>query len=102
MISSSIIIRLFVICVSFWLLIINAHISYIEEGVPEKLIALYGIVMNVSESGDKTILTLINGDDEWKILFDNPDSLPDIGRAVIVLARDTSDAMLLGISYDYP
>lgn len=101
MISSSIIARMIIACAFAWILIISACESRTEGSVPEELLALYGIVTDISESGGTATLTLANGADEWRIIFEDSDRLPDIGRAVIVLARDTHESTLLGASFNY-
>lgn len=102
MASAPVIVRLLVVCALSWVLIINACIPHTGEIGSEEWLAFYGIVTDISESGGGAILTLSSGADVRKILFNDSDRLPDIGRAVIVLARADPGGMLLGISYDYP
>lgn len=104
MISLHIIVRLLAACALMWSLLIGICASVSDDISSEELVALYGIVSDVKESGaqETMILTLVNGLNAWDITFRGFSDLPERGRAVIVLTKYAPGKSLEAFSYNYP
>lgn len=104
MISPYIIIRLLVACALMWSSLTGICASVSDDINSEELIALYGIVSDIKESGaqETMILTLVNGANTWDITFMGFDHLPERDRPVIVLVNCAPGKSLVAVSYNYP
>jgi hypothetical protein len=97
-------VRLIVICVLSWLLVIAFYSPPTGEAPVDELISIYGIVADSEtlDGGNATLITVLDGDNVWKVIFDDPGHVPELGRAVIVTAKVTTGDLLIAICYNYP
>ena len=104
MLRRDLVIRLCVICILSWLVIIGLYDNASSASETNRLMAIYGVGITAypDSIGNGIVMVVESGPKSWNILFDDPEQVPEIGRAVIITVKQVSDDLLVAISFDYP